>query len=729
MSTKKPKTLEDTVMATEYGPNDGEVPANVDQAVDKAVGTQSELSFSPSYKVMTDAKIPISKHEGAVWKGRKQIGERCRSEYEEAWREAMRYYNNDQMGHRNEGSTNRSGNEVQARRINSVQTETENIVFANITTLIPAVYAKNPQIEVTATNPENKAYATLRERLVNSIMFMKHAPGVNAKPKVRRATINALLTNEGWCMINWIPKEQSSENAIQEIQQIAEQLENAQNQSEIEELEGKLEALDKHVDMIDPEGPILQSVSPFNIIRDPESTDLSDARWLLYECYLSTAYLNARYGKSDEEGNIVSAYEPTHVLHSLDSGSSVQDSVDNFQLIQSESSHKDYGFDDKQAFEDAKRTKCYYCWDKTKRRLYLFMDDNWKWPIWVWNDPLNLLEFFPFYRLEFHTNPDGGYAKGEVTYYLDQQDAINEINDEERRARLWAKRNILFNTNSMNKDAVEKFLKGPDGTAEGIDIPEGTRIEDHIFSGIPPGIGQFPQLFDPSRKYEAIDRISSVSAVMRGVEFKTNTTNQAIDTYNSANNMRLDEKIDAIEDFIGNIAFGIMQLCCARMDEATVRAIVGNELVDSAGGWINSTPEELRTQYHLRVVGGSTAKPTSKAKKEEAVAVGQVLGQFAGAAPVVVEIMLKVFQQAFDEITIRDEDWQRIRESIHDQQHQAGAGPDAQSPQEGQEQPNDPMTIIQQMPPQVQEVANQLIEQGAPPEQIVQQIQQMIGAN
>ena len=77
----------------------------------------------------------------------------------------------------------------------------------------------------------------------------------------------------------------------------------------------------------------------------------------------------------------------------------------------------------------------------------------------------------------------------------------------------------------------------------------------------------FIQLFDKQPILEAIDRVSSVQPVMRGVEFKTNTTNQAINQYNSVQQTRTDEKIDAVEDFIGQIAWALAQMCLQFMDE------------------------------------------------------------------------------------------------------------------------------------------------------------------
>lgn len=675
--------------------------------------------FAPMYKVVGEAKIPVSKHHGKVWQGRRDAAKADRGPYEESWAEAIKYYNNDQLSHRSTDNYERSGNTVPSRRINDMWSETENIVFANTSTLVPMLYAKNPRAEMTATIQENKALATSYERLVNTLFWTKHSPGVNLKPKARKAVLSALLTNIGWVKIGWTHKEASSEAVLQNIQEIAEKLANAKEQGEIRTLEGQLQALEKHIDVASPEGPFAKYILGRNIYVDPESTecDLSDANWVIESDYLPTEYVNARFGETGKDGDVVSVYQPTHVLKASKGGTtSLDDEVNNFSLFAKENDEaQHYGYNDNNAYKSAQRTLVWWCWDKTTRRVYLYEENNWTWPIWVWEDPTQLLRFFPYYRLSFYDNPEGIWSKGEVTYYLDQQDAINEINDEERRARQWVRRNLMFNKNVITSDDVEAFLKGNDGTARGVDVPEGQSLQDVIFSLSPPSM-RYAELFNVDRKLAAINRLASVNGVLRGEQFKTNTTNKAIETYNSMTQTRLDEKIDLIEDFIGDIAWGVAQLCAQFMSPQRVVELIGPEV---GNAYKQMRPIELGTSMSMRVVGGSTAKPTSQAKKEEAIQVGQVLGQFADAAPIVVEITLRMFQQAFDEIVMRDEDWQALRESIALQQQQGGAGPQGAGAGAGNIE-----EIIAQLPPQAQAVVQQAMQQGVPPEEAIRAVSQ-----
>jgi len=155
------------------------------------------------------------------------------------------------------------------------------------------------------------------------------------------------------------------------------------------------------------------------------------------------------------------------------------------------------------------------------------------------------------------------------------------------------------------------------------------------------------------------------------------------------------------------------------MNTQEVAQIVGYS-VD--GLWQQMNPNEISQLFNMKVVGGSTAKPTSTAKKQEAIQVGQVLGQFAGVAPQATEVMLKLFEQSFDEIVIKEEDWTSIREGIAQTQQQSVGGNPQGNPQQG----SNPQGQQQagQSNPQIEQAVQQATAKGMPEELARQMIQQ-----
>jgi len=699
---------------------DNEVPDEVNDAIDESLGTDAPVKRGrrtkrqPSYKVVGASKIPVSKANGKVWKSRVAVGIRATEEVRGSWEQALAYYNNDQLSHRvSTGGGKRAGNTVGNQRLNNNITETENVVFANVTTMVPALYARNPEAEFTSHVEDKKELATTIERLVNVLGGRKAAPGINLKPKAKRCVVTTLLTNRSWIKIGWTPRQESSEQALIDLEKLSKKLEKAKTSK-----------------ILQPAGPYAKVKTPFEIIVDPNAKeiDLTDAKWLIEEDMMPTEFILAKYAKKTKGSNeYKSIYQPTHVMKASLEGDESADNADTMSLFSDDTNAtaKTFGFSDEESFEKAKMTKVYYVWDKVTRRVLLYNSKDWTWPIWVWDDPTQLDTFFPYYPLTFFESPMGPNTKGEVSYYLDQQDGINEISDEKRRARRWARRNIFFNSNVLSQDDATAILNGDDGTARGIDMPMESKLMDAIGSIPPPSI-QFEKLFDKADLYEAIDRISSVGTVMRGEQFKTNTNKAAVQANAQAANMRVDEKSDQIEDWIGQIYWGIAQLCLMNMEEETVHNLIGPENV-----WENMSPEEI-TQLSNTVVGGSTQKPTSAAKKEEALEFGQVLGQFVNVAPGPVTIkMLEVMEKAFDEVTMKEEDWADLREAIAGKE-QAEAQGGQQAPQQPPppEQPNQAaqpeianaspeqiQQLLDQLPPEVKQNVEAAIESGVPPAQ------------
>ena len=707
---------------------------------DLAVNMVESTEYQPTYKMIADTRIPVSKSAGALWKSRRDIGiaKLEKSGKLALWEEAITYYKNDQSIDRKTGVT---GSAISGRRSTRIsengQGESENIVFANTSALVPAIYAKNPTCEITAnyrddSQPEGrddrlKALAETGERLVNTLSQKRASPGINLKPKARKLVIMATLTNLGYLEVGYTRRENGSEQALMDLDRISRELVETKDQNEIQRLEGELEALEERIDFLRSSGPWVKFRHPKDVVRDPDSveSDLSDAKWVMVADYVATSYINAVYREKAGHNEWRSIYKPTHVVP-VGGGTSIDDEINSFSLLKGNMDYRTFGYNDEATYDKACRTKVWYVWDKITRRVYMFNDQDWSWPIWVWDDPYRLDAFFTLVPLEFYTDPEDDIGKSEVAYYLDQQDGINEINNEMRKIRKRAMGTVFYNRNLV-KDAsmVDAYIKGTDvKSAVGIDAPADADLQKLFFAMLPPS-AQFTQLFDKTPFLEAINRVSSVQPVLQGQQFKTNTTNDAIETYNSAQQTRLDEKIDAMEDCIGSVLWAVLQLCLQFMSQEEVAEVIGDR---DASLWANLSPEEIRKNFSVRVVGGSSQKPTSKAKKQEAMQMGQILGQYANAGNgAALLLVLKVFERAFDELVITTEDWQFMQQAIATSLQ--NSNPQGQ-PTDGAA-PSDPATapapdgggapgldqlaaLIDQLPPEAKDALGTALSRGVP---------------
>ena len=183
---------------------------------------------------------------------------------------------------------------------------------------------------------------------------------------------------------------------------------------------------------------------------------------------------------------------------------------------------------------------------------------------------------------------------------------------------------FLFDTNSgIDKNDIQKWANGGNNIL-GVKLPPNKKWEDVLFNGQLPS-DKTQQLYDKTDIITTIDMITGTDATTR---------------------TKLDDKRDAIETWLGQVGWGIAQLCLQFMSKEQVESLLG---VGNAEGWENVDAQFIPLQFSLQCVGGSTMKPTSDFKKQEALQISQVLGQFASASPYVVIVMLQVLQRAYRE--------------------------------------------------------------------------------
>lgn len=638
-----------------------EIPEEINSQLNETLGITSDDEtdgYTPMYRIFGADKIPVSKSEGKLWHNRLKQCNDVMKDVTDQWDITYKYFNADQITYKEDGNIEFKTSKLRNKHLNS-----ENLVWANNTSLVPSLYSQNPTVEITTNkrgDENSEKTAQMVERLINVLFNKRTNPGVNLKNKARKGILNTLLTNRGIIKIGYTFKVDSIEQSIKDIQNIANQLENAKDVKEVEELEGKLQALDTVVAYSSQSGPFVKHIKPFDLFIDPNAQDQdgSDANWIMEREWIPTEYLKAKFGKENGE-DVESLYKPGKVLPINSKGE--DDNDDALTLYDDkDNAYEAYGYDNLESFKRNCLTECYWVWDKLKKRVYLYSDNCWEYPIWVWNDPYQLEEFYPYYILNFHESPNGTLCKGETSYYLDQQDTINMINAQLQKMREFGFNKYLFDKNSgMEIEDIQKWLNGKRDVV-GISLPPNKKFEEILFEGqIPYDKNQ--QLYDKSDLFRTVDMVCGTDSTTRSGEYKTNTTNLAIQSYIAGKSIKLDDKRDQIEQWIGNIAWGIAQLCLMNMEQETVIELIGET---AAQFWENMDSKQITSTYSVNCVGGTTVKPTSDTKQQQALQISQVLGQFASASPYVSIVMLQILQRAFDNAAVNEEDIEMVKNSI-----------------------------------------------------------------
>lgn len=671
------------------------------------------------YEIYEGSRIPVSKAVGKAHHARFNAGVVAFEKTWDAWEEAFRYYNH-----------NQTKDNTTPRGFFKRGDTTENIVYANVNTQLPAIYARNPDVTCTTVTKEQEPFCKTMELLLNALIRRKAAPGINLKPKARRQALFAELTNFGILKLDFTGKDESREEAVKEMESLLSEYENAKTIEEVEQITGKLQSLESSIEIREPSGFKVTNVMPHNLVIDPnaEQEDGLDSEFMCEVAFLSTEMLNQRYAKEGKDGekDRVLRYKSTHrASFTYDDGEREDGLGPVMQSLpldaSTPTSHSD---DERLSYQYTYFTEVVFYWEKATRRVFLYSKDDWKWPIWVWDDPLKLSRFFPYYILQFSLSTGSTVSPGVTSYYLDQQDAVNDIN---RQVSLWRRRLFdyyFYNSNVIDKTEAEKMWAAMDGrgtskrTLVGVKLDPEQRGEDVFFPvGLPNK--DYSQLLDKGDAYQSADRINATSDALRGVQFKANTTEDAVQAYTDATRVRIGAKTDAIEDCLADLAYSMAEIAVQRLSKDQVAALIGSS---NAEAWKEMDVATFNATYNVELVVGSVEKPTSIFKKKEAVEVGQVIGQFAKATPMAIVVALRVLEQAFTEVVIKPEDWKAIEQSLQ-QGLTKPMGP------EGETEQNYDKQAYQKLPPEVKQQVLDMRKQGASPEQIKEFLDQAVTEN
>lgn len=681
----------------------------------------------PAYRIYAESKIVVSKALGPYWQKKHDGAVAANSKVWEAWEEVFRYFNNNQT------KTLQGTPRGTFKRGDS----TENVLFSNINLMVPATYSKNPDFAINTTDDADQDFIKALKPLLNTVF--KRRDLMNAKPKLRKATGMGLLTNAGVFKVDYTRKDDSIDGVMTELENISASLQKAKDGKELEELYGKLMALEAQAEVSEKSGAKMRNILPHHLLVDPfaEDSDGCDGRWMVETQYLPTEYLKARFAVKDEDGEYALAYAPTHKASFDSAAGSREDGIGLvLQKLNATSneptSHSD---EERLSYLYTYMTEVKLVWDKTTHRVFLFLANDWKWPLWVWDDPLKLSRFFPYFIIQFAFTTGGTTSVGETSYYLDQQDEINDINRQAARIRRTVFDFFFYDSDAINPEDAEAVIKALRGVTESAKHSLGVRLGGEkklsdLFQAILPPSADYAQLFNKDAPLNVINRTTNTSDALRGVQFKTNTNEAAVQTYQDAVKLSVGAKIDTVEDVCSEAGHAVAEMLVQFMQIDEVAGLIGQKL---AQGWRNMSVEEFNSNYSCEVVAGSTEKANSTFRKKEAIQVAQAIGQVGQSAPVTtMMLMIRMFQEAFG-IVVTDEDWQMLLKEGEANlqkglsvQGAAGAGA-AGGEGGGQDQGQGDIEAMRNAPPEVKARVVQMQQAGKSKEEILAYLKQNVG--
>ena len=609
-----------------------------------------EETGDPLYLPAVGMSIPVPKKFGTMIESRyKQIKESYEGEYQK-WDKAFELYR--QCG--DEGIKLSDGTEYPWHFENEAD---ENIIRNNVRRIMRSTYMKNPHLEFTDVTTDKLAESL--EYIVQFMMNKSTYPGLNMKARCRRWILHGQLTNFGVIRLDYQGHEGSREQAVQELQKLEGELEKAKDRDEIEAIYAKLEILHETLPLAEGKGMRLSNVLPHKLIVDPNCTmpDLTDAMYVMEEFDADREYIKQKFYFEDEEGQWKMRSQPERTTRLVGSENhedikeSILDTVMNDRT------------EEQREVRDKNKVRCVYYYDKLLRRIHLFNTEDWKYPLWSWDDDLGLSRFFRHFILSFGETIDGIVQAGEVSYYVGQVNQINQINRKAKQVRDTIFNTIVYNTKTVDVKEVQKLvnhLRNPRQVrAFGIGNDSEQDINKLLTALAPPSY-QFKDVFDSTQLRTQVDRAANISDVEQGGQFKTNTTNEAIGTYAQVRQESTQVLMDIVEEAMEDLGWAVTEILVSKYSKEEIIEMVGQT---KGGAFTPMSVPEFNRQYRMEVAAGSIEKPNSVNKKSEAMQIAQALGQIATAAPgTALTLLLRMFKEAFTGFLVKDEDWKLLEQ-------------------------------------------------------------------
>lgn len=646
-----------------------QVMADDDEASTEAVTTNTD---KPDLLALDGRlSVPVSRKSGKRWK---QILDEALEAYgpeRKLWDQAMNQY-------RKVTEDVDDAFEGMKYKFTTAHKTDENLVRETVKLMLRNTYTRNPRVEFSTEDTARKPMANVLKLAINALMERANYPGVNARGILRRVIVHTHLTNFGVIKLTYQEKQGSRQEALQVLATLQKKLSEEKDPKEIELLYAQLEEVEETLPLLANRGICLSACLPNRIILDPACTryDTEDANWAIEEISLKTSYIRSRYMRKTDDG--------LWVRLSDGKGKQRETSDDaDAKKVEERVTNKVLGYttEEREAYLAKDATKCYLIYDKLARQILLFSDDDWTYPLWVWQDDLNISQFFPFFIVGFTEPVDGIVQPGETSFYAGQQSEINLINRKVSQIRNSIFGAIIYNSKDTNKPEIERLirhLRNPrEVEAFALDFDPEKKLEDIVHVFAPPAY-EYKDLFDKTNHYNIINRTASVTDAMRGEQFKVNTNTTAVNTYNNAATANTGELTDIVEDVVGRLAWAMAEILVSKYTKEDVAYLIGAE---NAAAFQQMEVSEFNASFSMEVAAGSSEKPTSEQKKKDALEVAQAVGQMGQAAPgASLSIILRMFSEAFSDFLVTEQDWKQLGNEIASNMTKGVSQPTGASP-------------------------------------------------
>lgn len=490
-----------------------------------------------------------------------------------------------------------------------------NLIYSTIATILPQVYAKDPDIAVTPTEAVSESQYPVIKRFCKTLEIVLRRQLVTdgkLKRRAKGAVRSAMTTSIGWVKIAYQrdyqqdpiiqQRIQDTQDNLQRIRYLISQVEQdspecADHECKCAELQQQLDGLRAQAEVVSAEGLVMDRVLTEDVlilddsIKDFDAYQQADE--IAHRVWMSTEKYEQTFGAKPPQG--VKLYGDTK--DDAEGKKSNDSSSMQFVLV-------------------------YEIWSRKANTVYTKAygsEDYARQPY----QPQRLGEqWYPFFPLGFNL-VDGQFQPiSDVELLIELQDEYNanrtqlkEHREESLPVRAYRKGGDLTEgdiNNLVNRKSNDWIpIEGGD--------PNRPLTHDIAILENPP-IDQ--GVYDASGILRDIEMVSGAQDASRGTVNKAKTATEA-EIMMMGLQSRTGERQDAIEDWIADIAKYCAEILLQEMTEAQVARIAGPDYV-----WPRMAKDQIFDLVNIEIRAGSTGKPNKIKERDQWL---QFLPQLQGA--------------------------------------------------------------------------------------------------
>ncbi len=489
-----------------------------------------------------------------------------------------------------------------------------NLIGSVVDTLLPAIYAKAPEIAVTMddriSSDEYQLYTKFTQTLQDALntYLVKDA---KLKTRGKSAVRTALVATTGWTKIVFqkdVREDPLIKNRINDTQDNIERIktliaetssengECAEHEAKLFEMNQQVESLSAQIEVVVSEGLVVDTVSAEDVIvLDSSCRDVDDfeqAAAIAHRIRMTTEAFKSQFKMEPPAG--AKKYS-----------SAVGDSETTVSEID----------------EDDKLVVVYEVWSHKDLTVYTLIEGCHQYIREPYQPKSLGARWFPFFPLQLRRVAGVKYPRSLVEQLIELQD---EYNTRRTNAAEHRKKNIpvrLLNKASGITDEEVSNIANRSITTDviGVTMDRAEPLQNQL--GSLPEIPYNQQMYDTSDIMRDIEMVGNTQDAARGAINKAKTATEA-EIMSMGMQSRTSESIDVVEDWLTEQATYSAQLLLQNITPEQIKERFGAEAV-----WPTLTKRQMFAMVNISIRAGSTARPNKMRERDQWIQIMPIIQQ------------------------------------------------------------------------------------------------------